>query len=239
MAINVSGYIGVSAAEQSRTTDFWDSFLGIDCPDGTVVKTGRGANIAANRNGHTRLMLESGAEWLFYVDDDHLFQPDILKRLLAHNVDVVSGLYVHRDAPFLPQMFDVEDEAGRCGHALLSQGERGLVERLSVGAGCLLVRRRVLEALQMPYWTLGQITPDEWGDDLDFCRRVRVAGFSIHVDLEAPIGHKVIGTLWPQRMPDGAWVTALSIGSGAPIAAFPQPSASRIQRPTRPVLVSA
>jgi hypothetical protein len=83
------------------------------------------------------------------------------------------------------------------------------------------VRRRVLEALGAPYWTLGQIAADEWGDDLDFCRRVRAAGFDIWCDLDCPVGHKIQATLWPQRTPQG-WVTTL-VASNAPIAHFPSP----------------
>lgn len=217
------GLIGVSAAETARFTDFWDSFVHIVPPADTrvEVRVGRGANIAANRNGLTQLALEMGADWIWYVDDDQVFAPETLQRLLAHRLDVVSGLYVARDFPFKAQVFDREDAQGRVAHRLLEPTDGGLVRVLAVGAGSFLVRRRVLEALTPPYWTLGQIEPDNWGDDIDFCRRVRAAGFDIWCDLHCAVGHKIQATLWPQRTPQG-WVTTL-VASQTPIAHFPSP----------------
>lgn len=217
------GFIGVSAAETARFTDFWDSFVHIATPPETrlEIRVGRGANIARNRNGLTELALQLGADWAWFVDDDQVFAPDALAQLLSHDRDVVSGLYVARDFPFKAQIFDREDGQGRVAHRLFEPGDTGLVRVLAAGAGSLLVRRRVLEALTPPYWTLGQIAKDEWGDDLDFCRRVRAAGFDIYCDLDCPVGHKIQATLWPQRTPQG-WVTTL-VASNQPIAHFPSP----------------
>lgn len=215
--------IGVSAAETARFTDFWDSFVHVLPPSGVDVdiRVGRGANIAKNRNGLTEIALATGAEWIWYVDDDQVFAPDTLQRLLAHDVDVVSGLYVARDFPFKAQIFDREDERGLVAHRLFEPTDRGLVKVVAAGAGSFLVRRKVIETLTPPYWTLGQIEPDNWGDDLDFCRRVRAAWFDIWCDLECGVGHKIQATLWPERTPQG-WVTTL-VASNMPVAHFPSP----------------
>lgn len=217
------GVIGVSAAETARFTDFWDSLVHVTLPADTQVdiRVGRGANIAANRNGLTEQALATGADWIWFVDDDQVFAPNALTHLLSRDVDVVSGHYVARDFPFKGQLFDREDAQGCVAHRLLEPTDGGLLRVVAAGAGSLLVRRRVLEALAAPYWTLGQIAKDNWGDDIDFCRRVRAAGFDIWCDLDCPVGHKIQATLWPQRTPQG-WVTTL-VASNTPIAHFPSP----------------
>src|SRR2546429_120520 len=104
--------VAVTAAETARYTEFWDSLLQIATPNDTVVRVARGGSVAENRNGLTALALEMGAEWIWYVDDDQIFAPDTLPRLLAHDLDVVSGLYVSREFPFKPQAYGTEDERG-------------------------------------------------------------------------------------------------------------------------------
>jgi hypothetical protein len=217
----MAGFIGVSAAETARFTDFWDSFVHVDRPPDTRIEVARGANIARNRNGLTEHALAAGAEWVWFVDDDQVFAPEALTRLLSHDRDIVSGLYVARDVPFKAQIFDRVDAQGKAAHRLFEPADAGLVQILAAGAGSLLVKRRVLEGLSAPYWTLGQIAKDEWGDDLDFCHRARAAGFDIWCDLDCYVGHKIQATLWPQRTEQG-WVTTL-VASNQPVAHFPSP----------------
>jgi GT2 family glycosyltransferase len=193
----MSGIIGVPTSQIGRYSEFWESLNQLERPAGTIVRVGKGGSVALNRNGLTSIMLEQGLDWIFYVDDDQIFQPDTLLRLLADNKPVVSGTYCAKHYPFPPHVYwqnengdvvprNVKDESG-----LLSVG--------SVGAGALLVRRDVIEKMDCPWWTLGQIHKDKWGDDVDFCRRVRLAGFEIWIDLSVPVGHKLNGTVWPTQ----------------------------------------
>ena len=217
-----AGFIGISCSEQSRWADFWASFLSLQHPPNTAIEVARSANIAQNRNLLTRHALDCGAEWIFYVDDDQYFMPDTLLKLLDRNVSVVSGLYLSRSSPFSPVVFDREGADGKVGVRPLAPDDHGLIRVKATGAGALLVRREVLKQLSEPWWTLGQITPDHWSDDIDFCRRVRAEGFSVWCDLDALVGHKLTATIFPQHASDG-WVTTFVSGGIQPIAYFPQP----------------
>ncbi len=216
----VSVVIGVSCNELARYAIFYVSLLHLRFPVQVDVFQARGANIAENRNLITERALSRGAEWILYVDDDQVFAPNTLTNLLAHNLDVVSGMYVSREMPFIPHMYDIEDERGFVRPRLIEPFESGLKLVNAVGAGCLLVSTKVIHSLEPPYWRLGQITKDGWNDDIDFCRRVRHAGFQIWCDTDTLVGHQTNGTLWPFRQPDGEWTTIMVQGSET-IATWP------------------
>jgi GT2 family glycosyltransferase len=168
------------------------------------------SNIAGNRNEITQVMLDNAADWVLYLDDDHILPQDVLPRLLAADKDVVSALYTQRQPPFDPVLFDSEVKGGGHIRKSLKNGEHGLVKVSAAGAGCLLVKRKVIEALTPPYWTLGQIDAGSWGDDLDFCNRVRAAGFDIYCDLDTSIGHSMTGVVWPAYDAANGWVANFS-----------------------------
>ena len=220
----MSGMIGISTAEQGRFSVFYASLAGMQRPDNVGVSFARGACISENRNNITKSALERDVDWLLYLDDDHILQHDTLMRLLAADKDVISAHYVKRQYPFNPIILDVELPNKAFIWKQLHPKEQGIITCAAVGAGCLLVKRKVLEALTEPYWTLGQIHPASWGDDLDFCSRVRKAGFEVHVDLDNPIGHIMTGIVWPQREEDQGWAANFAQDIGKPtIAKWPMP----------------
>lgn len=202
----VTGVIGVSCPEVARFSNFYASLTGMQRPSDVDVVFARSAVISENRNAITKHMLDVGAEWVLYLDDDHILHNSTLTQLLAHDKDVISGHYTRRQPNFNPVLFDVEMEDGSFHWKQLRADERGLVKAAAVGAGCLLVKRKVIEALTEPYWTLGQINPSSWGDDLHFCSRIRKAGFEIYMDLENPVGHTMLGVVWPQWNDKKGWV---------------------------------
>lgn len=66
----------------------------------------------------------------------------------------------------------------------------GLKQVYASGTGFVLIKRRVLEKIKNPF----QITRNEedaivGGDDYNFCKNVREAGFEIWTDWENVCGH--------------------------------------------------
>ena len=202
--------LGVSCAETARYAECWESIVRLKPPAGMPMSltVARSANIAQNRNLIAEQLLKSAYEYVFYADDDQLFLPDTLQRLVAHGRSVVSGVYASRDVPFLTHIYNEEAPEGWVRKYRLPPEATGVIPCLACGAGALLVHRRVLEALEKPYWTLGQLEPTYWSDDIDFCRRVRAAGFPIAVDLDCPVGHLSYASLWPSR-DDVGWGTTV------------------------------
>lgn len=219
------GLIGISTAEQGRYSAFYASLSGLQRPAGDIISVfACSAVISQNRNNITQEALNQDADWVLYLDDDHILRGNTLTRLLAADKDVISAHYCQRQQPFNPVLMDVELPDRTYLWKQLSPKEHGITEVKAVGAGCLLVKRAVLEALKPPYWTLGQINPASWGDDLDFCTRVRAAGFKIYCDLDAHIGHIMTGVVWPERDEKSGWVVKFAQNPAkGPIAQFLMP----------------
>ena len=220
------GVIGVSTAETARFSIFYASFLGLQRPDhdNVLAVLARGSGIAENRNHITNEALAKGADWVLYLDDDHLLRPDTLMKLLAANKDIISAHYTQRQPPFNPVLMEAELPSGAFIYKQLNPQEKGIISVAAAGAGCLLVKRKVLEALEPPYWTLGQLHPASWGDDLHFCSRVRKAGFEIFCDLDNPIGHIMSGVVWPSWSEAEGWAAHFAQDPiKGSIAAWPMP----------------
>lgn len=220
----MSGLIGISTADQGRFSVFYATLSSLQKPEGVISSFARGAVISENRNNISETALQCGVDWVLYLDDDHILQPNTLMRLLEADKDVISAHYVKRQYPFNPIILDAELPDGTFTWKQLHPKESGIVSVAAVGAGCLLIKRKVLEALSRPFWTLGQINPASWGDDLDFCSRVRKAGFEVNVDLDNSIGHIMTGVVWPHRNDEQGWVANFAQDVGKPtIAKWPMP----------------
>src|SRR5271154_2084250 len=146
------------------------------------------------RNTACENLLKSDFTWLFFLDDDVVTPPDAYARLAAHGKDIVSGLYYRRAAPIRPVMLHYV--AGDPNPQWIEKWSpaNSLIEVDLVGAGCLLIHRRVIERMSQPWfeWQLGK--PDEktvdgkpgeskLSEDFAFCRKAkRDFGFQIFVD---------------------------------------------------------
>lgn len=182
----------------------------MNAPQGTQVLQQAGLHITKQCNDFVRAVLRSDADWLFIMGDDHTFHPLILTRLLARNVDVVVPNCLTRSAPFYPVQYDKENEDGLHGTCDdLPPPGTGLHEIHAAGSAGMLVRRHVLEALpEDPFNTSGALQ----NEDLEFCRRIREAGFKIHVDVDEILGH--IGTMRvePRWHGEKGWGARIFIG---------------------------
>ena len=214
--MSIPGVIGISSGESSRYASFYDELTQVERPEGTIVSHAVGLYIQKNRDQLAAHAIELGAEWIWYVDDDHVFPPDTLQKLLAHNVDIVSGVYVKRVAPFLPVVYDHEDTNGEMTRHPFTSQDIGLKPVLALGGGCLLVKTHVHVALGAPYWRFGTtLTGEMDGEDIDFCKRARANGFTVWCDFNAPVGHRTTVVAYPQQREPGQWHLRLLDSKGA------------------------
>ncbi len=209
------GIIGMACGETARYSECYASLIGIEKPAGTVFLQCKSMSVADNFNKIAREFLASTAKWLFLVNDDHVWSPNTLMKLLAHDVDVVTGLYVARTLPFMPVIFDRTTAEGLVIPRYLERGEHGLVPIKAAGDGCLLIRRKVLEAIADPWWELGKPESDKCCHDVLFSKKVADAGFQMYADLEVIVGHLGLFAIFPQRTSTGDWQTLLVQGERA------------------------
>jgi len=105
------------------------------------------------------MAMDIESDVVFFVDQDMVIPPHAVVALMARDLPIVSGYYVSRRPPYLPQMYKIEH-----GEAPPGMGARVtprhvywpivdypeepvLFEVDAVGAGCLMVKREVFEHL--------------------------------------------------------------------------------------------
>lgn len=197
-----AGTIAVTADEAGRYTRFAISMQGLQIPSGSRTLWQIGNDIAGNRNGACE---QIEGEWIWFIDDDHAFQPNILVSLLNDNVDIVTPLCLRRVQPFLPVgcvdggFMDLRETP-----------EKGLVEVEHAGSSGMLIRREVIETVEPPWFELG----NGISEDVNFCRKAKKAGFKVHVDVGAKLGHITTAVVWPVWT-DDRWYTGFTIADGA------------------------
>lgn len=191
--------IGICTAEFARRADFYDHFELLDKPPGTLLSLAHGQSPARNRNVIIRQALENECTHVFFMDDDVIVPRDGIKRLLEHNKDIASGLYLMRNHPHQPIAFAEYDMDGKCRHIDV-RGLTGLVEVAATGLGCLLVKTDVFRKLEEPWIRMGELESDMWCDDLGFFKRAREAGYMGWLDTDLLVKHIASITVEPIRV---------------------------------------
>jgi hypothetical protein len=136
------------------------------------------------------------SEYFMWIDSDIQFPVYGITRLVQRDLDIVGGVYYHKDAGASPTVYKfTDDEKFRC------YGEFNILNNVfecdGIGTGFLMMKRKVLEAftpevtkeLGTPF-QMG-IAPDglQEGEDLSFCRRAKKLGFKIYADPTIPLVH--------------------------------------------------
>ena len=137
------------------------------------------------------------ADYMLWMDADHVFPRDALVRLLSHNLPVVGCNYARRFSPTSPTA-SAEDEDGKI--KLVWSPREGVSEVSHMGLGLCLMDMRAFTAMDAHYegnfWPLFVIEPapngiSSIGEDVYFFKKLRAAGIPIHCDhgLSWDVGH--------------------------------------------------
>lgn len=164
-----------------------------------------------------RALKHEDVEYFWLVDSDATWAPDALFRMLNWQLPVVTACIYTRAFPPIPTMgmylgvnedgdhvynfgstiAAIHDWAKRNKVAVDTLNEIAeldpqhpdeLLEIDGCGTHAILIRRDVLEAIGGNWF---QCTGMLSGEDFDFCRKVKAAGYSIHADLGCHTGHVV------------------------------------------------
>jgi hypothetical protein len=134
-----------------------------------------------------------GADWIFMYDDDMVFEPDILERLMASEKDVIVPLAFTSRWPVGPVLWkilstwDAQRQAVRRDlEPILDYPRNALFRVQAVGTGVVLIHRRVLERIPRP-WFHGGVNV---GEDVYFCLRCQQAGVEVWCDSRVKTLHK-------------------------------------------------
>lgn len=155
-----------------------------------------------NRNILVDMFLDSGADYLIFIDSDMGFAPESVLRLIASakvmNADIIgaAGLQKTESRRFCCELL----------YPLQMHNGTNLIQAAGIGTAFLLISRKVLEHLAYPavkfkispasekfYAQIFENEIDEegnfWSEDYSFCRKARKAGFSVWLDPSIELSH--------------------------------------------------
>lgn len=174
--------------------------------------------ISRARNRLVHKFLETDARWMLMIDDDIIpsagrpawmrswvegarsiadvpLQRHIIHRLIGSGKTLISGAYFGRR----------ENAVLICSDKSLSPRakvyEDAIVEVDWVGAGCLLINRKVFQDIKEKFGDELKVNANdyeydffrqfnsEWGEDTAFCKRAKEAGHNAYIDLGTPVFH--------------------------------------------------
>jgi hypothetical protein len=163
-------------------------------------------DLVANRTELLKRAISWQARYLLWLDDDHVFPPDTLLRLLRHRLPVVGCNQPRRSHPTGPVAVK-RNAAGEMEHVWTTEelARAGTVEEvIHVGlALCLMdmnilhqVKDHVEKGVGWAHWGPFERRQIEgstalMGEDVSFMRELTDAGVKIHVDhgLSWQVGH--------------------------------------------------
>lgn len=164
------------------------------------------SDLPANRTELLKRAIAWQADYLLWLDSDHVFPPDTLLRLLGHKLPVVGCNQPRRSLPTGPVAVKLGDK-GEMEHVWTTEdlARRGIVEEVyHVGLALCLIDMAILRAVKAhvekgvgwAHWEpfdrkLLRGTNARMGEDVSFFRELTDAGVRVYVDhgLSWEVGH--------------------------------------------------
>lgn len=160
----------------------------------TALNNTRCSVIDHGRNVALQQVYTGDCSHILFLDSDMTYPANTLHRLLSHNKDIVGASYctrvmphgmVHRNLNKSSTLPPIENYSNDAPGSALHEVQ-------SLGGGCLLIRREVLDAFPLPvFQSLWISTEIPQGEDRGFCLKARELGFKVWMDvpLTYEMGH--------------------------------------------------
>ena len=169
------------------------SIYDLDVPEGyqTVFQYFYGYNIDQIRNLIADWVVK-GYDYLLSVDSDIVLPRDTLTRFLAHDVDIVSGLYIQRKpGQHILEVYENNDRGGVSNIPYGKIKDKGLVPIGGCGFGCVLIKQSVFKGIPYPHFVYHSALDhaNTISEDVDFCAKALKKGFKIYADTTMKCRH--------------------------------------------------
>ena len=171
--------------------EFVQSLLALRPVGQVEIKQQAGSLVYLSREMLAVYAIDHGFDYVLWLDDDMIFQPDLLEKLIEDDVDMAAGLFVQRRYPYEPAIWksivcgDAED---RSNERYLDYPENELFEIDACGMAAVLVKTEVIKKVYETYYrTFEPISG--YGEDISFCIRAKNCGFKLWCDSRIKVGH--------------------------------------------------
>ena len=136
--------------------------------------------------------VDNDYDYVLYVDSDMVFNAEDLKRLLAHQVGICSGLYVTRDGEnknvAYNKIITRRRFPYRAPKLIEDSSTSGFAPVAACGFGFCLIKCSVLKSMFKHYKSLFEPFKGV-GEDIAFCIRARRLGYKTFIDRDVKLGH--------------------------------------------------
>ena len=135
---------------------------------------------------------ENDYDYILYADSDMVFSADDLKKLVAHDTDIVTGRYVTRRGEnknvAYTEVITRRRVPYRAPKLIEDKAVTGYAEIAACGFGFCLIKVKAIQTMLKHYKSLFE---PKWGvgEDIAFCLRARRCGFRVYIDRDVKLGH--------------------------------------------------
>lgn len=151
-----------------------------------------GALVYDSRDSIAKYAVENGYDYVLYADSDMIFSSDDLNKLISHNEDIVSGLYLTRRGEkrnvAYTKVIRRRRYPFRSPQLIHDTLDHGYGEIAAVGFGFCLIKTEVMRTMLKRYKSLFEPFKG-LGEDIAFCERARKCGYKIWLDRDVKLGH--------------------------------------------------
>jgi glycosyltransferase involved in cell wall biosynthesis len=183
--------IAIPTAKYVETATF-KSIYDLDVPEGyeTELQFFYGYQIDQIRNLIANWAIHY--DYLFSVDSDIVLPKDTLTKMINHNKDLVSGLYIQRKpGEHILEIYFPNQLGGVSNVPYDSIKNAGLIEIAGCGFGCVLVKSEVIRTIGYPQFVYKSALDhnNTVSEDVYFCAKAKEKGFKLFADTSILCDH--------------------------------------------------
>lgn len=196
------------SSESARFSAFTSDLDALKLPPGSVKDFETGSDANALRNTLVQRALDRGSQWVWFINEEHIFSPEIVMTMLSHQKQITVPVVLSSTAPVRSLAYKGVSRASRPLEVRLDGvlGPGTLLEIDSARTPGMLVRRAVFEALPEPWFS------SDADSELLFCENARAASFDSFLDTSSRIGNRIHAEMHPVHR-SGRWELSVSVGS--------------------------
>jgi len=156
--------------------------------------------IVRSRNILRERAIEGNYDYFLSLEQDVIATPDLLKRLISHNKDIVTAYYgndvmltlkskstgqLKKMMINLPLIYVKGDTPGKIRRANPQEVlHKGTIEVGGMGVGCVLISTEALKKIRFRY-----DNDKDACDDMNFCHDAKEAGHRLYLDSDLIVKH--------------------------------------------------
>jgi len=144
-----------------------------------------GGSAARNKNFIVKKALDADYTHIFFLNNDTFPSPNVINKLIAHDKDVVAGI-----TPGFCNRFFWMGQIEKDKVLEFRECPKELTRGKRAGGPGMLVKRKVFEKVEFPWFDFVQIEPGvEMSEDYYFSDKAVESGFEVWIDPNVVINH--------------------------------------------------